>query len=529
MARQFICTNSEPVVKTKAGKLRGFVLDGVYTFHGIKYADAKRWQPPVPVKPWDGVKEASNYGFIAPLLKTPMPSDEIIIPHRFWPENEHCQFLNIWTPGLDSGGKRPVMVWIHGGGFTAGSSIEQVAYEGDHLAKYGDAVVISINHRLNILGYFDMSSYGAKYKNSANAGQADIVAALKWINENIAAFGGDPDNVTLFGQSGGGMKITVLGNTPEAEGLFHKGIIMSGITDIPELAGGQNNGPVLVKAILEELGLGEKDVEKLETVPFAVLARASNRAEKKLRKKGTGVSWAPSANEWYSGDPVQTEFSAFSKKFPTMIGSVIGEFNFKPGLAGRHELSAEKRREKVAERFGAAADDLIALFKKAYPGKNEVDLLTQDTFFRYATVEYLDKKSAVASAPVYSYLFTLEFDYDGGKPAWHCSDIPFVFRNTDRVAVCNIEGVTERLEEEVSGAYVNFARSGNPNHKTLPEWPEYKPDHRATMIFDRKIEVRVDHEAELLALMKKVGPPFDASQIFDDDDEEEDSPRAWTY
>ena len=166
-----------------------------------------------------------------PLMNQDVPNGELMVPHRYWPMDENCQYLNIWTGSLDPEAKKPVMVWLHGGGFFAGSSIEQVAYDGTNLCQTGDVVVVSLNHRLNILGYLNLSDYSEKYARSANAGTADMVEALRWIRDNIAQFGGDPDNVTLFGQSGGGMKVTVLMQTPEADGLFHKGIIQSGVLD----------------------------------------------------------------------------------------------------------------------------------------------------------------------------------------------------------------------------------------------------------------------------------------------------------
>lgn len=511
MAKQFICSTSEPVVQTKAGKIRGFILDGIATFHGIKYADAKRFQPPTPVEPWDGIKDALSYGFVAPLLEPPAPMGDLMIPHRFWPESEDCQYLNVWTPSLEPGGKKPVMFWIHGGGFSAGSSIEMVAYDGANLCSYGDVVVVSINHRLNILGYLDLSSYGDKYINSGNAGMEDIVAALKWVQENIEAFGGDPCNVTIFGQSGGGMKVTVLCQTPAAEGLFHKAIVMSGVADFP--MGGQRDDRVIVDGLLHELEITSSEIGKLETIPFSKLAAAYRKLEKKLRAHGIVHMWGPLPNHWYPGDPKDIGFGENAKKIPMMIGSVIAEFGFAPGIPNKNMLSAETRRKVLSERFGNYTEQLIELFKKAYPGKNELDLLVIDTMFRQPTLNYAEQRSASGRAPVYSYLFALEFDYDDGKAAWHCSDIPFVFHNTDKVAVCNIKDVSDRLEAQISGAYVNFARLGNPNHALLPEWPVFTAAQKATMVFDRTCEVRMDYETQLLAVLKEATPPMDFSKM----------------
>ena len=191
-----------PVLHTTSGDLKGYFYDGVYIYKGIPYAYADRFQMPVPSK-WDGVKDATNYGFVCPLQNQDTPNGELMVPHRYWPQDEHCQSLNIWTNKLDPEAKKPVLVWFHGGGYAAGSSIEQVAYDGVSIAKKGDSILVSVNHRLNILGYLDLSPFGEKYKNSANAGHADMVAALQWVHDNIALFGGDPENVTIFGQSGG--------------------------------------------------------------------------------------------------------------------------------------------------------------------------------------------------------------------------------------------------------------------------------------------------------------------------------------
>ena len=248
--RDFECSITSPIVETTKGKLRGYRFDGVNIFRGIRYAKAKRFEMPVPVEAWEGVKDACSYGMICPVLSEPQPTGEVMTPHRFWPSSEHCQYLNVWSTSLDKEAKKPVLFWIHGGGYAAGSSIEQECYDGFNMAKLDDLVFVSVNHRLNAFGYLDVSDFGTEYRNSGNVGMADLVEALRWVRDNISAFGGDADNVTIVGQSGGGGKVTVLNQIPEADGLFAKAIVMSGV--IPENDFGTDVEPeVLVEKIME--------------------------------------------------------------------------------------------------------------------------------------------------------------------------------------------------------------------------------------------------------------------------------------
>ena len=506
MARQFLCEKDSPIVQTKAGKLRGFVLDGTYTFYGIKYADAKRFQLPTEVEPWEGVKDALAYGYVCPMLHQDHPTNELMVPHRYWPLDEHCQYLNVWTQTLDAGAKKPVFVWLHGGGFAAGSSIEQVCYEGDNMSRYGDCVVVTINHRLNILGYLDLSPYGEKYKNSANAGNADMVAALKWVHDNIAAFGGDPDNVTIFGQSGGGMKVTCLLQTPAADGLFHRGIVMSGVAG--KAFGGEpkGDGRTIVEALLKELGFGEGEVEKLETVPYYFLAEAYNKVSPAIREQGYYIGGNPIADDFYMGNPADVGWTEHAKTVPVMVGSVMCEFAFGPNVD--RSASDEEKAKLIAEKYGARSDELIALYKKAYPGKDLADLLFVDSMFRGPTRDYAEQKAAAGGAPTYSYLFCFEFPIEGGKSAWHCSDIPFAFHNCERVAVCNVPGVSDKLEEQVFSAWINFGRYGNPNSPCLPKWDPCEKGKVVTMIFDRECDARVNFDDEFYALLSEIAPKF---------------------
>lgn len=501
MAKNFVCDNSAAVVQTKAGKLKGFLLDGTYTFYGIKYANAKRFQEPTEVEPWDGIKNALAYGYVCPMLHQDVPGKEVMVPHRYWPLDENCQYLNVWTQSICPDAKKPVMVWMHGGGFAAGSGIEQVCYEGDSLSKFGDVVVVTLNHRLNILGYLDLSAFGEKYKNSGNAGNADLVAALKWVHENIAAFGGDPENVTIFGQSGGGMKVQCMLQTPSADGLFQKGIVMSGVADFPQPKVVNDGGVAIANALLKELGYEENDVEKLETVPYDLLAEAYNKVAPEVIKAGFYAGGSPVTNDFYAGDP-RKGLTDHAKTIPLMVGSVIAEMAFGAGVDNKWDLSEEEMEAMIDNKF-ENAPALIAAFKKAYPNKNLTDLLFFDGFCRGPSKDLVRTKAASPEAPTYSYVFAYEFPFDGGKPAWHCSDLPFVFHNTKRVPICAIPGVSDRLEEQMAGAWVNFARYGNPNHPGIPQWNPSTPDEVNTMIFDTVCEAKTNFDDELTDLMSK--------------------------
>ena len=506
MAKEFLCTSSEPVVSTKYGKLRGFRYDDIYHFYGIKYADAKRFQMPKEVEPWDGIKDALSYGYIAPLMEQESPQGDLTVPHRFWPKSEDCQYLNIWTPSLDQGAKKAVIVWIHGGGFSGGSSLEMVAYDGKNLSEYGDMVVVSLNHRLNVIGYLDLSAFGEKYWNTANLGQADIVAALQWIHDNIAAFGGDPDNVTIFGQSGGGGKVNALLQTPAADPLFKRGIIQSGLwaeDGFPHC--NKECAKMLVEGMLSYLGADS--VEVLETLPYEKLVEAYKAAEPALNEQGYETGFSPMKNDWYLGNALDEGFAPGGLKKPVMAGTVMAEFSFAFRVKDKNTLSDEARLAVVKEKFGEDTDEVLSLFQAAYPDKNIVDVTALDTFFRSPAIRWLDARAKAGGVKTYSFLFAPDFTVDGGKPAWHCAEIPFAFHNVDKVAVANIP-CADQLEEEVAGAWVAFAKTGDPNHKALANWPLYETGKEYTMVFSEKSEAKLDFDRKLIEKVDEAAPPM---------------------
>ncbi len=510
---QFISRENYPVVDTDAGKLRGYVWNDTFTFKGIKYADAERFHRPRKVQKWEGVKDACSYGYVCPLLNQEKPANEHLVPHMYWPMDEHCQYLNIWTQSLDADAKKPVMVWLHGGGFFAGSSIEQLAYDGENMSRYGDVVVVSLNHRLNVLGYLDLSPFGEEYKDTANLGNFDIIAALSWIRDNIAAFGGDPENVTIFGQSGGGAKVWTLMQMPEADGLFHKGIIQSGvykmIDDVED-----HDGRQIVEAMMKRLGLdpeSPQDVKQLESVPYARLAEAYRLSAPEVREQGGYVGNEPHLGDSYFGTPMKHGFRDHAKKIPLMIGTVLGEFDFLPPVSGRAQMKKEQIRELVSRRYGSEGPKLLELFRRAYPDKHPLDVLAVDTLFRPATLEMIRERAKSQEAPTWSYQFTYTFPLFEGKLAWHCSEIPFVFHNIDKVPICNNGPESEILQDRIFGAWISFAKTGKPEIKGL-EWPACSEEEEPVMILDTVCEVRRNVDHELLPLAEKSLHPDFAAQ-----------------
>ncbi len=500
MARQFRRDSKTAIVETTHGIVHGYEMDGLQIFKGIPYAKARRFHRP-ELFDWEGILDASNYGFVCPMLVKDHPSAELMVPHRYWPQDEDCLNLNIWTPGLGDGAKRPVMVWFHGGGYTAGSSIEQVAYEGENMSREGDAVVVSVNHRLNILGYFDLSDFGKEYENSGNAGTDDLIAALRWVHDNAEKFGGDPDNVTIFGQSGGGGKVTCLLQSPAADGLYHKAYIMSGvcyghkkaIVSLPDAVG---SGRKCAEAVIKELGL--ESVEELEKVPYEQFANAYSKVAPALQAEGENVGCAPHPNAFYAGDPLDVGFRKETAHIPVLVGTVYGEFNFDETPYDKTNMTREEQIRYMENCLGKeGADALIPLFEKAYPERAIADLSRLDYMFRANVIEYVEARTSLGGS-VYSYIFNHDLPIGGSMTPWHCADIPYVFHNASLVPYTQESGmVMERLEQRIFDAVMTFARTGNPTHPMIPVWPSSTAGCEHTMMIDNEWDVRTNFDHEL--------------------------------
>jgi len=501
------------IVSTPYGELRGFVHDGIFNYKGVQYARAERFMPPGPPESWTGVRTALSDVKVCPIETPSLLSDEVEFAqaHHWGFETEDCLRLNIWTPGINDGKKRPVMVWLHGGGYSGGSSIELPFYDGQNLSRTGDVVVVSVNHRINVLGFLDLSAYGEKYAASANAGIADLVAALKWVNGSIAAFGGDPGNVMIFGQSGGGGKVSTLMSAPAAKGLFHKAAVQSGsLTTF----GDRKVTQQIAAEVLAELKLDPSRVDELQKVPYDLLAAAGRAATARVRERmqkagvpmsGFGLGWGPvvdgSLIPYQGTDPRTVEIS---KDVPLLVGSNKSEFV--PSLMDPtlRQGSAEAADAWLTKRYADKKAAYVAAVTKAYPGKSQPsDLIDVDVMFRPGVLKQAGQRVAANAAPVYVYLFAWEAPVlDGMFKSMHCLEIPFVFNSIDR-ALYHTGGGPEAyaLAKEVSRAWVQFARTGNPNHDGLPAWEAYTPENGATMVLDNRSEVRRHHDKELVALV----------------------------
>jgi para-nitrobenzyl esterase len=489
-------TDQEPVVKTSAGEVSGSLNENVYAFKGIPYAKAERFMPPQSPDAWDGVRECLNFGPVAKQV-VPWYPDSV--------QNEKELFsLNVWTQGVNDDKKRPVMVWLHGGGFHTGASNDPMTY-GEALAKKGDIVFVSINHRLNILGFLDLSACGEKYAQSANVGVLDIVKALEWVQNNIANFGGNPADVTIVGESGGGGKVGTIMCMPAAKGMFHKAIIQSG-TLINTM--NKEKSQALGLAVLENLGIAPEEVEKLNDIPYLDLLKAGNEAIAKIsgpRRPGspTMFGFAPSADGVVLlQQPFSPGFAEISKDIPVMMGSTLNEMM--PTFYREKDLTLEQAKERLAEQYGENTDKYVELFAKAYPDFTPQDLLSIDKVFRPYTIRTADARAEESDAPLYVYFLAWKSAVDDStKGSFHGLDIPLAFNTVDLRA--DWTGNTEEawaMADKMSSAWINFIKTANPNVEgVLPEWETYTAENGATMYFDTECRIVNNHDRELMNLI----------------------------
>jgi para-nitrobenzyl esterase len=472
--------NGGTVVQTTAGLVQGTDEDGISRYLGIPYAQAEeRFVPAAEVTAWEGIRIADSYGPISPQGAI---SGLGQAGNQDGTDN-NSQNLNIWTPGVNDGEKRPVMVWLHGGGFSTGSANEE-GYDGENLSRSGDVVVVSVNHRLNVFGYLDLSAYGEKYKDSANVGIRDIVDSLEWIQDNIEVFGGDPDNVTVFGQSGGGAKVLALMTSPYAEGLFHKGIVQSGATEtMGVIFNSQEASTRLTENILKKLNITEDNIEDIQTVPVEELETAAMEALQETGEElkllaalggGYSMDWEPVVDgDFLPTNPVtEDSFAEAGADIPLLIGSNLNEWS---GFFETAPIEPTKELETA--------------LREAYPDKTELTADQVDTTtIRLPLLKIMSHKADQKAAPVYAYVFTYGNSYHG-------AEIPYVFQRVSG------SGEEQELAEQVSQAWINFARTGRPGAGKIPEWEPYTRESGATMLLDVEPELVYHHDQELLSIL----------------------------
>jgi para-nitrobenzyl esterase len=499
------------VAETTYGKVRGFIHMDIFNFLGIPYgADTggkNRFMPPQKPEPWKDVYPAVYWPNSAPQLLDNFYANRYMAFTDYWhydDVSENCLGINVWTPGYKDNIKRPVLLWLHGGGYTSGNSIEHPEYHGENLSRQENIVFCSLNHRLGPMGFANFAGAGGeKYAASGNVGMLDIVAGLEWIRDNISNFGGDPDNVTIMGQSGGGAKVCTLTAMPSAKGLFHKAVALSGNT----LSGGKKDySEKLGSYILKEAGIEAAQIDKLQDMPWRDYYAIANKASLKLRTEtgATGMmgGFGPVADGFYI--PQQPFYAGeLSSDIPMIICSTFNERSPSSFDSTLENITLDKAKElaKTIRGFGVSlaenASNIIDAYSKNFPDKKPIEILSMALSNRLQTIATANAK-AKQQAPVYLAWFGWNTPlFDARLRAFHTMDIGFWFYNTD-VQISHTGGGARprNLAAKMSASLAGFMRTGNPKGAGIPEWPRYTEAKGETMILDDKCEVRNDPDRE---------------------------------
>ncbi len=485
--------------------------------YGASTAGDNRFKPPRPPAPWGGVREAFDYAGQAPQSRTGFERRAELMhfasPPDTTPETEDCLTLNLWTPALRDGGRRPVMVWFHGGAFSFGSA-NSARLDGTRLASRHDVVVVTVNQRLNIFGFLDLSDVGgSEWAASGNAGTLDMLAALEWVRDNIESFGGDPGNVTIFGESGGGAKVSTLMAMPAARGLFHRAIVQSGAAIRLRT---RDRALRLTELVLRELGLERGSFRELQSVPAARLRAAIAPAEQAL-----GPSPFPLLDRYPFGpvvdggvvprQPFDPDAPEISADIPLLVGDTKDEaslFLAQDDRVWNGSLTADEFRAAVAKVAGDETDRAVEIYERLLPDASPAERLIAaltDANFRIRSLLMADRRSRQAGASTWMYSFAFETkSFEGRLKSPHAFDVPFTFDTIDTLPAIDRTEAAAAVGAAMSGCWAAFARTGIPQHATLPPWPAYSLDRRATLVLDAECSIADDPGAETRALWQRV-------------------------
>ncbi len=487
------------VAKVASGALRGIRTNGALSFKGIPYAaptgGVNRFMAPRPVANWAGVRDATRYGERCPQRAAPLPRAWAWYPSTEGALGEDCCVLNVFTPDLDAHARRPVLVYIHGGGFSRNAG-QGPALDGSTLARFGDAVVVTVNHRLNIFGYANLGHLDPEFADAANAGQLDLIAALQWVHTNALVFGGDAGNVTVFGQSGGGSKINTLMAMPAARGLFHRAINMSGSSAF-ELRPAQDTEYV-TDHLLRAMAVDRQHLRKLQNAPAEQLLAAHYASLQALQAEDS----APVVDGRHIlHGPLSAQGLALHASIPLMFGVTESEATWFMQDPRNFDLTEQEVATRLMAQFGintTQSGEMMAAFRKESPGRSAADVLmavASEGLIRSHMLRAADTISASRHAPLYFYHFAWKVPADGG--IWgspHTADIPFVFGTVDAAREMTGDGPEpEKIARDMMSAIMAFARTGNPDNTRMPHWKAYDTANRATMVIDTQPLLVEDH------------------------------------
>jgi para-nitrobenzyl esterase len=504
--QQLFVGDNIAVANTQYGKVRGYILRGIHTFLGIPYgadtSGSNRFMPPQKPNPWTETRPAVWWGNTAPQIMDNRYANQYasFVDHWNYDDvSEDCLRVNVWTPALDQK-KRPVILWLHGGGYTNGNAVEQDGYHGENLSRFGDVVFCSINHRLGALGYSQLSAAGG-HPASGNVGNLDMVASLEWIRDNISNFGGDPGNVTIIGQSGGGAKVTTLMNMPSAKGLFHKAVALSGSS----LSGTNKEFAEKVGLkIMEEAGLKPGDIKGLQKLTWREYIDIANKAAAKMGDEAKRMNIARAGfspvgdGQYLASGEFFKDSTHFSADIPLLINTTFHEQSPSRTDSSLEKINLSGVKEKLRSRFADQTDKIVDAYAQNFPEAKPVEIWALINSNRKNAIAAANVKAGQKKAPVYVSWFGWQPPlFDSRMRAFHCDDICFWFYNTDLMLTHTGGGKRPRtLSEKMAKSFLNFARTGNPNGGGLPNWKPYTAEKGETMVLNDQSMLTLDPDRE---------------------------------